>query len=80
MSPTPFLSKRDVLDLSRRFQCPHRVEFRHHFPSVARAEVAADLARLTPGDLTYSVFASGGSEAIDVAIKSARRPPAAGRS
>lgn len=44
----------------------------HHFPSKARAELAEMLARLTPGDLTYSVFASGGSEAVDIAIKSAR--------
>jgi acetylornithine/succinyldiaminopimelate/putrescine aminotransferase len=45
----------------------------HHFASTARAELAARLAQLTPGELTYSVFASGGSEAIDIAIKSARR-------
>ena len=45
----------------------------HHFASLARAELAARLAELTPGDLTYTVFASGGSEAIDVAIKTARR-------
>ena len=44
----------------------------HHFPSVARAELAETLARAAPGDLPYSVFTSGGSEAIDVAIKSAR--------
>jgi putrescine aminotransferase len=44
----------------------------HHFPSVARAELAASLARLTPGALQYSVFASGGGEAIDVALKTAR--------
>jgi acetylornithine/succinyldiaminopimelate/putrescine aminotransferase len=44
----------------------------HHFPSVARAELAETLARLTPGDLRYSVFASGGGEAIDVALKTAR--------
>lgn len=45
----------------------------HHFASLARAELAERLAQLTPGELTYTVFASGGSEAIDVAIKSARR-------
>ena len=45
----------------------------HHFASLARAELAADLARLTPGDLTYSVFCASGSEANDVAIKTARR-------
>jgi acetylornithine/succinyldiaminopimelate/putrescine aminotransferase len=45
----------------------------HHFASPARSELAERLAQLTPGDLAYTVFASGGSEAIDVAIKSARR-------
>ena len=44
----------------------------HHFPSAARAELAEALAQHTPGDLRYSVFASGGGEAIDVAIKTAR--------
>lgn len=45
----------------------------HHFASEARAELAETLAGLTPGALRYSVFASGGSEAVDVAIKSARQ-------
>jgi acetylornithine/succinyldiaminopimelate/putrescine aminotransferase len=45
----------------------------HHFPSPARAELAEKLAAHTPGDLHYSVYAAGGSEAVDVAIKSARR-------
>jgi acetylornithine/succinyldiaminopimelate/putrescine aminotransferase len=45
----------------------------HHFASLARAELAEDLARLTPGDLTYSVLCASGSEANDVAIKTARR-------
>ncbi len=44
----------------------------HHFTSEARNSLAATLARLTPGDLQYTVFARGGSEAIDVAIKTAR--------
>ena len=44
----------------------------HHFPSVARTELAQLLTRLAPGDLKYTVFTSGGSEANDVAIKSAR--------
>jgi putrescine aminotransferase len=44
----------------------------HHFPSPARADLAETLARVAPGDLPYTVFSSGGSEAIDVAIKSAR--------
>jgi acetylornithine/succinyldiaminopimelate/putrescine aminotransferase len=44
----------------------------HHFPSVERADLAKDLVGLTPG-MKYAVFASGGGEAVDVAIKSARR-------
>lgn len=44
----------------------------HHFPSVQRAALGEALAACTPGDLQYSVFASGGGEAIDIAIKSAR--------
>jgi acetylornithine/succinyldiaminopimelate/putrescine aminotransferase len=45
----------------------------HHFPSEARAILAQRLAEVTPGDLHYSVFTPSGSEANDVAIKSARR-------
>jgi acetylornithine/succinyldiaminopimelate/putrescine aminotransferase len=45
----------------------------HHFASRERAELAAELARLTPGDLTYSVFTPSGSEAIDIAVKTARQ-------
>lgn len=45
----------------------------HHFASPARAELAEQLARVTPGDLEYSVFCASGSEANDVAIKTARR-------
>lgn len=44
----------------------------HHFPSVERSLLAADLVERTPG-MAYAVFASGGGEAIDLAIKSARR-------
>jgi len=44
----------------------------HHFASEARNTCAQTLARLTPGDLHYTVFGSGGGEAIDVAIKTAR--------
>ncbi len=44
----------------------------HHFPSVERALLAEQLVALTPG-MTYAVFASGGGEAIDLAIRSARR-------
>ena len=44
----------------------------HHFPSVERALLAEQLVSLTPG-MRYAVFASGGGEAVDLAIKSARR-------
>ena len=44
----------------------------HHFPSTARAQLAEKLATCTPEGLTYSIFSSGGSEAIDVALKCAR--------
>ncbi|MEI2786930.1 MAG: aminotransferase class III-fold pyridoxal phosphate-dependent enzyme [Candidatus Nanopelagicales bacterium] len=44
----------------------------HHFPSTERAALAQQLVDLTPG-MQFVVFASGGGEAIDLAIKSARR-------
>jgi len=44
----------------------------HHLVSVERAQLARDLAALMPGDLDYAVFASGGGEAVDLAIKVAR--------
>jgi putrescine aminotransferase len=44
----------------------------HHFPSEMRGRLAGRLAQLTPGDLHYSVFTPSGSEANDVAIRSAR--------
>ena len=44
----------------------------HHFASEARALLARKLAEKTPGDLHYTVFAASGSEAVDIAIKTAR--------
>ncbi|WP_083250652.1 class-III pyridoxal-phosphate-dependent aminotransferase [Acidihalobacter aeolianus] len=44
----------------------------HHFPSIARAELAEQLASLAPAGLEHAIYASGGGEAIDVALKSAR--------
>jgi putrescine aminotransferase len=44
----------------------------HHFASEARALLAQKLAEKTPGDLHYTVFASSGSEAVDIAVKTAR--------
>ena len=44
----------------------------HHFPSIARTMLAEKLAEHAPEGLHYSMFASGGGEAIDIALKSAR--------
>jgi putrescine aminotransferase len=44
----------------------------HHLLSEQRATLAARLAELAPGELPYSVFAVGGGEAIDFALKLAR--------
>lgn len=44
----------------------------HHFPSVERSLLAEQLVALTPG-MRYAVFGSGGGEAVDLALKSARR-------
>ena len=43
----------------------------HHFASKARATLAENLAKAT--DLHYTLFTASGSEAIDMAIKSARK-------
>ncbi|MGA3146872.1 MAG: aminotransferase class III-fold pyridoxal phosphate-dependent enzyme, partial [Acidimicrobiales bacterium] len=37
-----------------------------------KAELAAKLAEITPGDLTCTMFGTGGGEAVDFAIKVAR--------
>jgi len=44
----------------------------HHFPSEHKATLAQSLIESIPGDMQYVVFTSSGSEANDVAIKSAR--------
>ena len=44
----------------------------HHFPSLARTALAEALAACTPGELQYTMYGSGGGEAIDIALKSAR--------
>ena len=49
----------------------------HHFPSLERSLLAERLVALTPG-MRYAVFGTGGGEAVDLALKSARR--ATGRS
>lgn len=44
----------------------------HHLISEQRAVLAERLAELAPGNLPYTVFAVGGGEAVDLAIKVAR--------
>ena len=44
----------------------------HHFPSLARTALAEALISSAPAGLTKVVYASGGGEAIDIAIKTAR--------
>lgn len=44
----------------------------HHFPSLGRTALAEALVSSAPSTLTKVAFASGGGEAIDIALKSAR--------
>ena len=44
----------------------------HHFPSVARTALAQRLVETAPASITKVAFGSGGGEAIDIALKSAR--------
>ena len=44
----------------------------HHFAALARTALAEDLAATTGGKLQYTIYGSGGGEAIDIAIKTAR--------
>jgi acetylornithine/succinyldiaminopimelate/putrescine aminotransferase len=41
----------------------------HHLLSRVRAELAAQIAGLMPGDLEYTVFGVSGGEAVDLALK-----------
>ncbi|MBI2425785.1 MAG: aspartate aminotransferase family protein [Candidatus Hydrogenedentes bacterium] len=45
----------------------------HHLPSGPRARLAEKLAACTPGRLHHTIFAVGGGEAVDTAIKIARK-------
>lgn len=45
----------------------------HHFPALARTALAEALKLCAPGpDFQYTIYGSGGGEAIDIAIKTAR--------
>ena len=45
----------------------------HHFPAIARTALAEALAACAPApDMKYTAYGSGGGEAIDIALKTAR--------
>jgi hypothetical protein len=45
----------------------------HHFPALARTALAEALAACAPApDMSYTAYGSGGGEAIDIALKTAR--------
>lgn len=44
----------------------------HHFPSMARTALAEALLASAPKNLTKVVYGSGGGEAVDIALKTAR--------
>lgn len=44
----------------------------HHFPSMGRTALAEALVRTAPPGMSKVAFASGGGEAVDIALKSAR--------
>jgi acetylornithine/succinyldiaminopimelate/putrescine aminotransferase len=44
----------------------------HHFPSMARTALARALVETAPEGLAKVIYASGGGEAVDIAIKTAR--------
>ncbi|WFR72865.1 aminotransferase class III-fold pyridoxal phosphate-dependent enzyme [Prescottella defluvii] len=56
-----------VTDALQRFDVGN-----HHFPSVARTALAEALISTAPEGLTKVAYGSGGGEAIDIALKSAR--------
>jgi 4-aminobutyrate aminotransferase-like enzyme len=54
-------------------QAMHRFDIgNHHFPSLARTALAEALVATAPPGLTKVIYASGGGEAVDIAIKTAR--------
>jgi putrescine aminotransferase len=44
----------------------------HHFAALARTALAEDLAATTGGRLGHTIYGSGGGEAVDIALKTAR--------
>ncbi|BEP14411.1 aminotransferase class III-fold pyridoxal phosphate-dependent enzyme [Acidothermaceae bacterium B102] len=58
---------RAVTDAMGRFDIGN-----HHFPSLARTALAEALVSTAPAGLSKVIYASGGGEAIDIALKTAR--------
>ena len=52
----------------------------HHFPSVARTALAKALVATAPDGIAKVMYGSGGGEAIDIALKSARHATGGGGS
>jgi acetylornithine/succinyldiaminopimelate/putrescine aminotransferase len=44
----------------------------HHFPAMTRAALAEALVETAPSNITKVIYGSGGGEAIDIALKTAR--------
>ena len=44
----------------------------HHFPALARTALAEELVKTAPPNMRRVIYGSGGGEAIDIAIKTAR--------
>ena len=58
-----------MAEQARRIAYVHDVQFQHD----AAEELAAELARFAPGSLNRTAFVSGGSEAVETAVKLARQ-------
>ncbi len=62
-----------ILAARKRFQDEQRHEICMAFMSQYAAALAANLARIAPGDLDYCFLASSGSEAMEAAVKVAEQ-------
>jgi glutamate-1-semialdehyde aminotransferase len=62
-----------ILEVRRRFQDEHRHEIAIAFLSQYASALAANLARIAPGDLDMVFLGSTGSEAVEAALKLAER-------
>jgi acetylornithine/succinyldiaminopimelate/putrescine aminotransferase len=69
-----------VLAARKKFQDENRHEICMAFMSQYAAALAANLARIAPGDLDYAFLGSSGSEAMEAAIKVAEQAQGPGKS